>query len=647
MESRQATTRVEQLIRRTQKRPGGPVLRFVRSLVWKRLTRVAADWTERERRRATSRLIGYWAMAGAPDDGPLTALIIAWAGRDAVDEWAIAGAEGDPRYGALACRQYCERHGLVPDDAVALARFHVLTGQPEKWRALDADGSLIAATDLSDEQRDQLEAWLLARQDWDMLWRLIRRQPPLRAAAELRGFPEGWLPTQQQPMAGAERDRPLVEALSRADLTGLQAALDALVDIGVIHVEVPGRVRAGALSEDGARLAVWTYDVEPDDSNLFRDDLRPGPGTLSVFRLPDGALLARHSLAIWHNADLMYSGRQLAAFTVRLEKDSTEAWLHLCPEDDGPMEVAYHDAGDLEHGTVAMAAYEDGFVSVGLDYTVSFHDAAGRRMATYRYTLPDFRGLPHHYSEILHMFPGAKRAQISVDAASGRIVVMRDWFGLVFDARGRSKTELRWIGGLEQHRAWRHITFQGANAVVTAEGRRMFGWDLDGDRPLPSEFERRYWNIEHPASSMVWIPATGELCCCITARGPKIAEGSDITEPGMGGVYYLDGKTYEIAPGQRPLTNRLARALFASAAGTFYGTGGDSSASVVLQPENTAARAVATLADKPVSTWRPTDVDEVRRAALLAERDPRFGPLLDLLSVCADRSREPAGPAAS
>jgi hypothetical protein len=646
VESRQATTRVEQLIRRTKKRPGGPVLRFVRSLVWKRLTRAAADWTERERRRAASGLIGYWAMAGAPDDGPLTALIIAWAGRDAVDAWAIAGAEGDPRYGALACRQYCERHGLVPDDAVALARFYVLAGQPEKWRALDADGSLIAAADLSDEQRDRLEAWLLARQDWDMLWRLIRRRSPLRAAVGLRGFPEGWLRAQQRTV-GAERDRPLVEALSQADLTGLRAALDALVDVGVIHVEVPGRVRAGALSEDGARLAVWTYDTEPDDSNPFGDYLPPGPGTVSVFRLPDGALLARHSVAIWHNADLMYSGRHLAAFTVRLEKDSTEAWLHLCPQDDGPMELAHHDAGDLEHGTVAVAPYDDGFVSVGLDYTVSFHDAAGRRTATYRYTLPDFRDLPHHYSDILHMFPGAKRAQISVDAASGRIVVMRDWFGLVFDARGRTKTELRRIGGLEQHRAWHHITFQGPNALLTAEGRRMFGWDLDRYRPLPSEFEKGCRRIEHPALSMVWIPATGELCCCITARGSKIAEGSDITEPGMGGVYYLDGETYEIVPGQRPLTNRLARALFASAAGTYYGTGGDSSASVVLQPENTAARAVATLADKPVSAWQPTDVDQVRRAALLAERDPRFGPLLDLLSACADSSREPADPAAS
>ena len=77
MESRQATSRAEQLIRRTKKRPGGPVLRFVRSLAWKRLTRAAADWPERERQRAASRFIASWAMAGAPDEGPLTALIMA------------------------------------------------------------------------------------------------------------------------------------------------------------------------------------------------------------------------------------------------------------------------------------------------------------------------------------------------------------------------------------------------------------------------------------------------------------------------------------------------------------------------------------------------------------------------------------------
>jgi hypothetical protein len=293
-----------------------------------------------------------------------------------------------------------------------------------------------------------------------------------------------------------------------------------------------------------------------------------------------------------------------------------------------------------------MAAYEDGYVSVDLDYAVSFHDAAGRRTATYRYTLPDFRDLPHEYDDILHLFGGAKRAQISVDAASGRIVVMRDWFGLVFDARGRSETTLPRVAGLEQHRAWRNITFQGAKDVVTAEGRRMFAWDFNGYRLLRSEFESGCRYIEHPALSMVWIPATGELCC-ISGAGPRRPDGSDTAEPGEESVYYLDGKTYAIAPGQRPLTNRRARALFCSAAGTYYGTGGDSSASVVVQPVNTAARAVAELADKPLSTWRPADADAVQRAAWLVDRDPRFGPLLDLLSACAENSREPGAPAAA
>jgi hypothetical protein len=56
---------------------------------------------------------------------------------------AVIDLAGNP--GAQsALGAFCSRHGLDPEDPKKLARFCVLTGRLEQWRALDPDGTLLA-----------------------------------------------------------------------------------------------------------------------------------------------------------------------------------------------------------------------------------------------------------------------------------------------------------------------------------------------------------------------------------------------------------------------------------------------------------------------------------------------------------------------
>jgi hypothetical protein len=662
VESERAVEQVRRLIQRARARPAGAIRGVTRQLAWDRLTRASGNWPEPERRWAASQVLKDWADAGAPDDdAPLTALVVAWAGSEEFAALVMKGAAGQLIVSARACKEYCVRHGLAPDDPVDRARFYAMTDQPEQRRALDPDGSLIAtayqaegaagravlrdvlgheaksaaagdgsspdlmrvitgggtreSAELADEERGYLRQWLLARRDWDGLWDLTRGLPPLKAAAELREFPAAWRPT-------AERDRSLISALSQADPASLRRALDALTDVGVIHIEVPGNVRTGALSDDGQRLAVWTHDTAPSGSAVWPHP-PPSPGTIRVYRLPDVALLARHSATIWHDASLAYAGRELAAFTVRFGRDSNEAWLRHCPEDAQPMELAFHDEGDRGRGTVAMAAYGDGYVTASLDHTLSFHSAVGRRIATQRYELPSFRGQVAGYIGMA--------AEISVDQASGRIAVMRDYYGVLLDGQARSETHIPRVGGIEQHVGWHHIAMQGADVLLTSEGSGILRWDLSGYRKL-SYFDEgllQYRKIDLPGvGDMVWIPSTGELCCTSAYLGDS------------GNVYYVDGQTYAALPGRRPLTGKKASVLVSSPAGTCYALGGDGFADVVL-PEHMAAQALKALADRPLSAWRAADARAVQQTMRLADRESRFRLLLNLLTACGDYSRAP------
>jgi hypothetical protein len=660
VESKRAVEQVRRLIQRADALPAGAIRGAMRRLAWDRLARASRDWPEPERLRAASELLRDWADAGAPDDGaPLTSLLVAWAGSEEFAALVMKGALGELLVSAEACREYCARRGLAPGDPVDRARFYALTGQLGQWRALDPDGSLIAAAyrgegtagraalravldgeakaaaagsascpdlmqvitgggtreaaQLSAQERDYLRRWLPVQRNWDGLWELARGLTLLDVIAQLREFPARWRPA-------AARDQALAGVLAEADLTDLMQALDELTDVGVIHLEVPGKVRAGALSDDGERLAVWTHDTR-----LSRTSMRPGspasPGTISVYRMPDAALLARHSAPIWSGASLAYAGRQLAAFTVRLGRRSNEAWLHHCPEDGKPMKLAFHDEGDTGHGTVAMAAYGDGLVTAGLGHTVSFHSAAGHRVTTSRYELPAPPGNAAG--------PAGMAAGICVDAGSGRITVMRDRYGVILDGQARGEARIPAVGGIEQRAGWRRIAMQGADVLLTSQSSGIFRWDLPGRGSSSRSgqgLRRDYLRIDLPGAwDMAWIPVTGELCCSGGRAG------------GSGNVHYLDGRTYRVLPGRRALTGKVASVLVSSAAGTCYALGGDGFADAVL-PEHMAAQALKELAGRPLSAWRAADARAVRRAMWLADREFRFRSLLDVLAACGDYS---------
>lgn len=679
MDGEGAVRQVRRLIQRDTPRPATGIRGMLRRRAWDRLTRAGRGWPEPDRRSAAEELLGDWAKTGAPDDTPLTALLIAWAGQADFNAAVIRETQVQRWVDVPAYAEYCLRHGLAPEDPADRARFYTVTGQSERRNALDPDGSLIVAVyqgadeslrstlrgllgheaettaaapaengrdsgpdlmrvvtgagarpvaELTDEERKYLGRLLPVQRNWDGLWELKRTLTPLAVIAELSGFPDDWRPADPG-------DRALVGALKNADPARVRRALDALTEIGVVHVQVPGAVRAGALSDDGERLAVWTHDTRPTGSRAWPE--APSPGTISVYRLPEAVLLAQHSAVIRTEASLAYAGRKLAAFTVEHRgNDDTQAWLYRCPEDGSPMDLAFEDAGDRQRGTAAMAGYDGGLVTVSLDHTLTFHDDEGRKLTTSRYERPRARGRAAEYI--------SRKAAVVVDQASGRIVVMRDYYGVLLDGNARDADRVPTVGEFEQSVGWHRVCLQGGDFVLTSHGSGIMRWYPGGQDRRLSAFKdysgfadlnrSDYDGIElSGAWDMVWIPASGELCC----TGASWADG-------RGNIYYvaLGPRDYQVLDGRRALTGKKAGLLFSSAAGTCYGLGGDGFADVVLG-EHIAAQALGKLTDQPVAQWQPADSAAVAQATWVGGRDPRIRPLLDVLRACADYQRSADG----
>jgi hypothetical protein len=157
-----AVRKVRRLIQRDATRTATGIQAIRRRRAWDRLTRAANRWPEPDRRSAAEELLGDWARTGGPDDTPLTALLIAWAGRADFDAAVIREAQVQRWVAAPAYAEYCIRHGLAPQDPVDRARFYTVTGQHERRNALDPDGSLIAAVyQAADESlRSRLRGYL-------------------------------------------------------------------------------------------------------------------------------------------------------------------------------------------------------------------------------------------------------------------------------------------------------------------------------------------------------------------------------------------------------------------------------------------------------------------------------------------------------
>ncbi|MGD0560652.1 MAG: hypothetical protein ABSA93_37495, partial [Streptosporangiaceae bacterium] len=227
------------------------------------------------------------------------------------------------------------------------------------------------------------------------------------------------------------------------------------------------------------------------------------------------------------------------------------------------------------------------------------------------------------------------------------------------------------VGEIEQHLGWHRVSLQGADIILTSHGSGIMRWHLGGGRRrltyMDAGFRRDYQDIDLPGTwDMAWIPASGELVCRAGSTGDS------------GNIYYLDPtyrpglnagdlmalvstrlpdldpkalldldpklltdvmgpQSYQEFPGRRALTGtrKWATTLFSSAGRTCYAIGSDGFADVVL-PEHIAVQPLKTLPAKPLASWQAVDSATVAATAWLAEGDPQFRPLANLLSACRD-----------
>ncbi|MFI0419840.1 hypothetical protein [Spongiactinospora sp. 9N601] len=176
-----------------------------------------------------------------------------------------------PEQVRLRAEQICMERGLVPDQPVERALFHLLTGATERYRALDPDGSLLAAgrarlrgglrdrlsrlmtragdespahivTDGEPKPGDRREAERLARglldsEAWAELWRLFPTLPFEDGLAAIRRI-RGWRPPDA-------REAGLFDLLTRP----LPAPAPLVIGVGQAAVQV-------AFTAGGARLYI-------------------------------------------------------------------------------------------------------------------------------------------------------------------------------------------------------------------------------------------------------------------------------------------------------------------------------------------------------------------------------------------------------
>ncbi|MGW0710716.1 hypothetical protein ACWD4G_32970 [Streptomyces sp. NPDC002643] len=539
---------------------------------------------------------------------------------------------------------YLARHGVTPEDPMGQACFFALTGQAERRQAVDPDGTLLAAAyqdatsngraalqkamerdavadvvrvvagegqqiaKITAAERKYLMGLLRDRRDWAALWRLALDLPVANAARAVRLVDPQWRPA-------AQRDRELFGLLAEISPADIRQARKAMDQSQVVHLETPGKVRAGALSDDGRRAALWTHDSRPAGNTVWPE--APSPGTISIHSLPDGALLTRHAATIWNEAFLAYSGGTLTAFTVRHSRPSQEAWLYHCPEDGRPMELTHHDEHTADHGAIAMAAFRDGLVTARLGNVVGFHDSTGREVTTARYG-DQFTGqwtdYPSGYSSTV--------ASITVDQHSGRIAVMRDHYGVLLDGEKRTQYTIPLIGRLNRPASWHGICLRGADHLVVADSSGIELWNMT------RFLERSYWDegadvtrsMRPGGWDVTWLRARNEICYKSAASGAA-------------NVHYVKGTRLGPVKAGGELTGKEATVLFGSAGATCHAIGGDGYADIAVGEY----QAVGMLADSPQAAWQPDDLRTVAEAGRLATRhDHPAQPLYRLVRSCME-----------
>jgi hypothetical protein len=209
---------------------------------------------------------------------------------------------------------FCRRHDLLPDNDIDTVLFFVLTGQHERYEAVDPHGTLLAggyrgASDatktalrqtmlglgavslvrviadrpdraLTMAEGDYLATQLANARDWDQLWRIVPTIPFAGAVRAAKLFGD-W-----RPADGAGRR--LLTLLAAADPQVVGAVADAAV------TRFKGRYPLGfSFAPDGSELAIreskGTTIVDPRTGDRLVD--HPDREQLDVLALGDGVIV--------------------------------------------------------------------------------------------------------------------------------------------------------------------------------------------------------------------------------------------------------------------------------------------------------------------------------------------------------------------
>jgi len=326
------------------------------------------------------------------------------------DLFAAAVAPDRDAGSRAAIGAYCIRHDVVPENPVEGALFFVLTGQHQRYQALDPDGTLLTSAyrgaaeatrealrhtmtglgelslvrviaDRSGQALAGVEADYLAGQladvhDWERLWRLIPTMPLASAVRAARLFPD-WRPADDlgraffARLAGTDPDA--ITALGQAAVTRLDrvkgkdwfyapsfAPDNSEISLGGMIFALP----SGRVVEDydvkGQELAlgdatiVHRVNEAPYGLTAVRNAPGRPPETLlrhdtAIDRTPDGFVAAADGKLWFGNATGSWS--RVAPVELPIGDDTSNEDLHAADPVSGNLVfvVKKRDTDDDDH----------------------------------------------------------------------------------------------------------------------------------------------------------------------------------------------------------------------------------------------------------------------------------------------------------
>ncbi|HEY8478615.1 MAG TPA: hypothetical protein VIL71_02185 [Spirillospora sp.] len=284
--------------------------------------------------------------------------------------------------------RFCRRHRLAPEDPVKRALFFVVTGQPEQYRAIDPDGSLLSLAYASASSRDRarlqevmvgagdldlvrvivgddrraripamnlgeiryLGEQLAARREWEELWALVQ-DVSIVSGTDLIGLFDGWVPR-------GDDARRIFEMYLETDRHSVEAALRHFPSGGMplwrqAKLLFRGRVNDVSFAPDGPYLAVAGSER-----------------VAGVFDLRTGGLVERYTGFASSVGRVLHLGDATLVAGERTNRNDRECKVVLCA--DGGARTLHTTRGSVtslaamdESGSFAAATRAGDVVLVG------------------------------------------------------------------------------------------------------------------------------------------------------------------------------------------------------------------------------------------------------------------------------------------